>query len=162
MNIFVLDPDPKKCAQYHCDRHVIKMILESAQMICTTHHLFPNPNLTYSIPYRKTHENHPCARWVRDSLANYLWLVKLTSELNMEYRYRYDKDVDHKSWTAIKDLPLPNIENIGLTTWARAMPDECKIAKDIVASYQNYYRMKKTSMLQFKKRGSPYFLIANA
>ena len=96
MNIFVLDNNPYACARYHCDKHVVKMILESAQMICTTHHLLPNPKLKYEIPYKATHTNHPCNRWLRDSLANYMWLYKLTHALNNEYRYRYNKDVDHK------------------------------------------------------------------
>ena len=159
MNIFVLDEDPNLCAQYHCDKHVVKMILESAQMICTTHHLHPNPNLSYTIPYKPTHINHPCNRWMRDSLANYLWLFKLTEALNREYRYRYNKDVDHKSWTAIKDMPLPNVSNVGLTRWARAMPIECKIDKDVIASYHKYYRTNKQHILKFTNRSTPYFLL---
>jgi tRNA A37 N6-isopentenylltransferase MiaA len=95
-------------------------------------------------------------------LGNYLWLVKLTKALNDEYRYRYEKDVDHKSWTAVKDLPLPSIKNIGLTNWARAMPDECKIGNDSIASYQNYYRTNKQHILKYTKRQLPYFLIGES
>lgn len=162
MNIFALDSDPKICARYHCDKHVVKMILESAQMICTTHTTNKNKNLRYQVPYKPTHVNHPCNRWLRDSLGNYLWLVKLTKALNDEYRYRYEKDVDHKSWTAVKDLPLPSIKNIGLTNWARAMPDECKIGNDSIASYQNYYRTNKQHILKYTKRQLPYFLIGES
>jgi hypothetical protein len=115
MNIFVLDSDPSTCAKMHCDKHVVKMILESAQMICTTHHQCRNPKLKYDIPYKQTHVNHPCNRWLRDSLANYLWLVDLTKSLNNEYKYRYEHDNNHKSYDAIKDLPLPDLPNIGLT-----------------------------------------------
>ncbi len=158
MNIFVLDKNPKTCAKMHCDKHVVKMILESAQMICTTHHLCRNPNLKYRVPYKSTHENHPCNRWLRDSLANYLWLVDLTKSLNDEYKYRYDKTNNHKSYDAIKDLPLPNIPNIGLTRWARAMPDECKIDDDVISSYRNYYQQEKKDILHFKKRNNPYWL----
>lgn len=156
MNIFVLDADPKTCATMHCDRHVIKMILESAQMLCTTHHLHPSGD--YAIPYKKTHVNHPCNRWLRDSVANYQWLYDLTKALNDEYRFRYDKTVDHKSWLAIKDLPMPNLPQVGLTNWARAMPDECKVEKDVIASYQKYYQTHKQHLLKFTKRGSPKFL----
>ena len=136
MNIFVLDKDPKVCATMHCDKHVVKMILESAQMICTTHHQCYNNNLSYDIPYKQTHVNHPCNRWLRDSLGNYLWLVNLTKHLNNEYKYRYDKNINHKSYDAIKDLPLPNIPNVGMTRWARAMPDNCKVGNDVIASYR--------------------------
>ena len=73
MNIFVLDDDPKTCAMYHCDKHVVKMILETAQMICTTHHLIGSYD--YDIPYKSTHINHPCNRWLRDSVENYNWLI---------------------------------------------------------------------------------------
>ena len=160
MNIFVLDSDPKVAAQMHLNKHVIKMILESAQMICTTHHLHPNLNVgSYNIPYKKTHMNHPCTKWVRSSLSNYKWLMELTSELNTEYRYRYDKDVNHKSWDAIKDLPLPSLIDIGLTRWARAMPDECKIDNDVISSYRNYYNTKKIDIMVYKKREKPFWVV---
>ncbi|MFM7796087.1 MAG: hypothetical protein ACKO7N_04920, partial [Candidatus Nitrosotenuis sp.] len=108
---------------------------------------------------KKTHENHPCARWTRDSLANYLWLFALTKELNNEYRFRYNKSVDHKSWTAIKDLPLPKIKNIGLTKWARAMPQEAKIGKNVINSYRNYYKTHKQHILSYTNRQKPLFLL---
>ena len=161
MNIFVLDENPKKCAQYHCDKHVIKMILESAQMICTTHHLHPNKKMTYDIPYKLTHTNHPCNRWLRDSMSNYLWLVQLVKELNEEYKYRYDKDKNHKSYDAVKNLPLPDLPNTAMTKWARAMPEECKIGKNIIESYRNYYIKEKKDILTFKKREKPYWISIN-
>ncbi len=159
MNIFVLDKDPKVCATMHCDKHVVKMILESAQMICTTHHQCYNDNLSYNIPYKQTHVNHPCNRWLRDSLGNYLWLVNLTKHLNNEYKYRYDKNINHKSYDAIKDLPLPKIPNIGMTRWARAMPDNCKVGNGVVASYRKYYIESKSNILNFKNRKKPYWLV---
>lgn len=157
MNIFVLDKNPKLAAQMHLNKHVIKMILESAQMICTTHHLHYNHDVEdYDIPYAKTHTNHPCTKWVRSSLSNYKWLVELAKELNTEYRYRYEHDdVNHKSWDKIKNLPLPALDDFGLTRWARAMPDECKIGNDVVSSYRNYYNTKKSDMLLYKKRQAP-------
>ena len=60
MNIFVLDDNPKLCAMVHCDKHVVKMILETAQMICTKHHLVIGHD--YDIPYKSTHVNYPCNR----------------------------------------------------------------------------------------------------
>ena len=156
MNIFVLDPDPKISAQMHLNKHVIKMILESAQMICTTHHLHYNNDVEkYDIPYKPAFSNHPCTKWVRSSLSNYKWLVELTCELNNEYIYRYDKDVNHKSWDKIKDLPLPSLIDIGLTRWARAMPNECKIGDDVVSSYRNYYNTNKLKIMSYKKREKP-------
>ena len=157
MNIFILDKNPKLAAQMHMNKHVIKMILESAQMICTTHHLHYNHDVEdYDIPYKKTHTNHPCTRWVRSSLSNYKWLVNLTKELNTEYKYRYEHpDVNHKSWDMVKDLPLPALDDFGLTRWARAMPDECKIGNDVVSSYRNYYNTHKLDIMTYKKREQP-------
>ena len=151
-----MDSNPTNCAKQHLDRHVVKMILESAQMICTTHHLHRDLDIEdYEIPYKKTHTNHPCTKWVRSSLSNYKWLMELTKELNTEYRYRYDKDVNHKSWDKIKDLPLPALDDFGLTRWARAMPDECKIGNDVVSSYRNYYNTEKLNIMTYKKRKAP-------
>lgn len=63
MNIFYLDENPNLCAQYHCDRHVIKMILESAQLLCTALNVVAGQQVT---PYKSTHVNHPCSIWVRE------------------------------------------------------------------------------------------------
>ena len=93
MNIFVLDDYPKLCAMAHCDKHVVKMILETAQMISTIHHLVGGND--YDIPYKSTYVNHPCNRWLRDSIENYNWLISLITYFNDEYKYRYDKDVNH-------------------------------------------------------------------
>ena len=82
MNIFFLDLNQRKCAKWHVDKHVIKMILESVQLLCSAHHIFPNKNNLYSPPYKLTHKNHPCSKWVRESLSNYKWLIKLAKELS--------------------------------------------------------------------------------
>lgn len=79
MNIFVLDDDIEKCAEYHTDKHVVKMILESAQMLCTAVW-----SMGVEAPYKDTHKNHGCNVWVRKSLSNWLWLRDLTTALNDE------------------------------------------------------------------------------
>ena len=84
--------------------------------------------------------------------------MELTCELNNEYIYRYDKDVNHKSWDKIRDLPLPSLIDIGLTRWARAMPDECKIGDDVVSSYRNYYNTNKLKIMSYKKREKPFWI----
>ncbi len=151
MNIFVLDKDPKVCATMHCDKHVVKMILESAQMICTTHHQCHNDNLSYNIPYKQTHVNHPCNRWLRDSLGNYLWLVNLTKHLNNEYKYRYDKNINHKSHDVAKTLITPNLPDIELTPFAQAMPNKYK-NQNVTTAYRSYYINEKSNILIGNKR----------
>ena len=86
MNIFYLDKNPTKCAQYHCDKHVCKMVIEVAQLLCTSHWMSGS-----EAPYRKTHVNHHSNKWVRESLSNYKWLCELGMELCKEYTYRYGK-----------------------------------------------------------------------
>ena len=155
MNIFVLDNDPIECAKLHVDKHVVKMILEHAQMICTAHHINPALYIDYNIPYKKTHVNHPCAKWVRDSMQNYYWLYKMTEALNDEYKFRFNHTVNHKSFDVIKSLPVPNLPNINMTKFARAMPDECKITDNIVKSYRNYYNMEKQNIMKWTNRNIP-------
>ena len=124
-------------------------------MICTTHHLHPNQDVIYDIPYKKSFVNHPCTKWVRSSIRNYEWLLALTGALNDEYRYRYDKKTNHKSFDVIKKLPLPDLPDNGLTRWARAMPIECKVENNVIESYRNYYKMKKRRILKYTKRNIP-------
>lgn len=157
MNIFVLDNDPQKCAEYHCDKHVVKMILEHAQMMCTAHHLHPNKTVKYEIPYKQTHVNHPCSKWVRDSLANYKWLYQMTYHLNEEYKHRFNHDVNHKSFDVIDNLPLPSLMNVPQTKWARAMPVEYK-HDDVIKSYRTYYINDKVELLKYTKRDMPTWL----
>lgn len=89
MNIFILDRNPEQAARDHCDKHVVKMILESGQLLATAHHLaMPSKRMP---PIKATHHNHPCSVWVRVSLDNYRWLARLAVELVNEYEVRYGK-----------------------------------------------------------------------
>ena len=81
MNIFYLHEDPKKAAEYQYNKHVVKMILESAQMLCTAHHLLDGPDA--DVPYKIAHKNHPSTVWARQSSQNYACLeVYSTQVLN--------------------------------------------------------------------------------
>jgi hypothetical protein len=151
MNIFILDEDMDKCVQYHCDKHVVKMILEYAQILCSVHHLSGG-----TAPYRLTHKNHPCNVWARESLSNYDWLLLLAHKLAHEYTHRYGKV--HKSSLVINSLPVPNIPDIGLTPFPQAMPDEYK-SSDAVAAYRSYYLGEKSWMLQYKNRPQPDWIV---
>jgi len=152
MNIFVLDTDPKTCAVYHNDKHVVKMILETAQLLCGVHHITESP---YEIPYKLSHKNHPCAIWARDCYENYVWLCDLGMELCAEYTYRYGKR--HKSQDIIEwcIVNKPNIPTKGdITPFALAMPIECKVG-DAVASYREYYKQEKKGFAVWKNRQTP-------
>ena len=148
MNIFFLSPDPVQCAQYHNDRHVNKMILESAQMLSTAVRLsgvdFPE------CTYKSTHMKHGCSRWARESLSNWLWLRDLAYALSDEFDWRFDRPEPHKSISVIRQLPLPDIPDKGLTPLYEAMPDVHKLS-DPVDSYRRYYNMEKR--VYFTRRG---------
>jgi hypothetical protein len=85
MNIFVLDLNPTKCAEYHVNTHVSKMCVEYSQLLCGVHWI-----LGGEAPYKLTHRNHPSAIWVRECEENYIWLCELGSELCEEFTHRYD------------------------------------------------------------------------
>jgi hypothetical protein len=149
MNIFFLDNDVRKCAQYHNDKHVVKMILETAQLLCGAHWVVGG-----DAPYKLSHKNHPCSIWVRESLSNYLLLCELGLELCNEYTYRYGKR--HKSqevieWCVVNKL---NITDIGLTEQPMAMPDQYK-TNSVVESYRNYYIGDKSGFASWKNREVP-------
>ena len=141
MNIFVLDNNPRTAAQMHCDKHVPKMILETAQMLSTAHHVYNTPQA--NSVYKKAHLNHPCTKWVRESTANYNWAWSLYHELLVVFNHRRGKN--HKSGDIIHHLAhTPPLPTIGLTTFAQAMPDQYKNV-DAVQAYRTYYINDKRS-----------------
>jgi hypothetical protein len=153
MNIFVLDLDPIKASVYHNDKHVVKMILETAQLLCGVHHM--TEEVTEEVPYKLSHKNHPCSIWARECLENYIWLCDLGMALCREYTHRYNKR--HKSQAVIEWCydNLPNLPELGdITPFALAMPDECK-TDDPVESYRRYYMMHKQSIANWKMREIP-------
>lgn len=144
MNIFVLDTDPRLAGIMHCDKHISKMLLESAQLICTTVNRFGGVT-----PYKSTHENHPCSIWVRASSENLNWLSCLAKELNNQYRLRYSKDHNHKSWEVIRTVIKDNkniigrkMHAIGPTPFVLAMPEQYR-SNDPVQAYRAYYKSKE-------------------
>lgn len=151
MNIFVLDNDPRRAAKFHVDRHIVKMPLETAQLLCSVHHM---SGTTSTIPYRLTHKNHPCSIWARQSLSNYKWLCKLGLELCYEYTHRYGKV--HKCQAVIEwcEENLPNVVDNGLTPFVQAMPDKFK-DRDPVAAYRGYYIGEKNHLFSWKNRELP-------
>lgn len=160
MNIFYLDENPSIAAQYHCDKHVIKMILESAQLLCTAINYHAGEQVT---PYKSTHVNHPCAIWVRESIDNWSYVCDLMLRLEDEWQYRWQHNKDHNSVSAllnsgIESLAEKHIPAGPLTTPALAMPEWYKIKNDPVASYRNYYKHAKSELLNYTRREVPAWL----
>ena len=149
MNIFYLHRDPYKAAEIQYNKHVVKMILESAQMLCTAHHHYAI-HVGYSadyVPYKKAHYNHPSTIWCRQNKNNYRWLYNHMIALGEEYTARYGKV--HKTITKCKDVlknyPVGMPQDV-FTEPPQCMPDEYKVEGDSVSAYWNYYEQEKQSI----------------
>ena len=153
MNIFILDIDIEQCAKYHCDQHVVKMILESVQMLCTALN-----KRGFTTPYKSTHIKHPCVLWVEQSFGNFIWLRKLALALNREYRFRFEKDIDHSSIYVINQISKYRYENQGLTEFAQAMPDKYKVPGNAVQAYRQFYVGDKMRFAKWTKRSVPEWI----
>ena len=165
MNIFILDYHPVAAAKLQCDKHIVKMILESAQMLSTAHRLLDgrmsigqsktgrkaklwklDDEVRDTVLYKAVHINHPCTIWTMESRANYDWHFQHFKALHDEYQYRYGKT--HRSFTELayllKDAP-DNIPYEGLTPFKLAMgaAPECINPADPVGSYRAFYQTKQ-------------------
>lgn len=176
MNIFYLHEDPRQCAQWMVDKHVVKMILETAQLLSTAHRILdgveyvdtsgPRKKKVYSlnddrdtILYSATHINHPSAVWARSSVENYNWLVDHLFALSDEYTYRYGKyhlTMDKMALT-IQSPPL-NLKEWDMTPMPSCMDKQYIIGDDPIANYRNYYKYGKASMHTWKKREAPEWI----
>jgi hypothetical protein len=180
MNLFYLDHDLDKCAEYHIDRHVGKMQLEAAQLLTTT--LWVDKLLGY-VPrklnkeeldvinaakrmepsiddrtftrYLPTHVSHPSAIWARSSLEHHYWIINYINALNEETMWRGNKS--HASCAEANRMPEPTrLPNVGWSTPTLAMPDQLK-SDDAVASYRMFYMLDKAPFASWKRRGPPHW-----
>ena len=158
MNIFILDPGPRQAAADLHDPHVVKMVLESAQLLSTAQTLLsPNPP---SGLYKPTHENHPCAKWTRESPGNYSWLFSHLEGLLTAYTLRFKKTHKVESsglFDKLSRIPEGDFPSSSLTPFAQAMPEGFKNPSDPIAAYRTYYRTTKafTKSGKFMARYSP-------
>lgn len=156
MNIFYFYPCPTLSAQAQPDKMLVKMPLETAQMLSTAHReLDGDEYADANNLYKRAYWNHPCTIWARETKENYLWLYKHFIALGNEYYYRYQKR--HASLVKLSyplGMPPKNIPEGDLTPPALAMPDQYK-TKDPVESYRNYCIAEKTYAQWNKNRPKP-------
>lgn len=146
MNIFVTDPDPVVCARQHCDVHLRKMIVETAQLLSAAHIVIDG----VQVAYKKTHHHHPCAVWVQTSASNYRWAFALLVAQLDEYEYRFART--HKTRSYVDALSrIPSMPDLGLTPFAMAMPEELR-STDVFKSYRRYLKRK---LLSWREREKP-------
>lgn len=163
MNIFFLDENATAAAEMQADKHVVKMILETAQMLSTAHRVLDGdangklPDGREENFYRATHKNHPSAKWVRESVENYNWLVDHFQALLNEYTHRYGKQ--HKTGRLLYDLQSPPfaLKDWDWTPPPSCMPDEYKVGS-LVENYREYYRKAKSHLHKWTKREPPNWL----
>ena len=144
MNIFYLHHSPYLAAKVQYNKHVVKMILESAQMLCTAHHVYGNEEQKLNVPYKQAHLNHPSTIWTRQCRANYRWLYLHMLALGYEYTKRYGKT--HASIIKCEkflNVPPVHIPDGDFCEPPQAMPDEYKVEGDSITAYWNYYEGEK-------------------
>jgi len=159
MNIFYLDKDPKIAAQMHCDKHVVKMILESAQMLSTAHRVLDGDEYADEKGlYKMAHKNHPCSIWVRSSDNNYRWMWDFYDNLLKEYTFRYDKHHASERMIAALWIYPCNIPIGDFTSLPQCMPNYCK-SDDTVEAYRTYYILEKSNFATWKRRDKPEWYV---
>jgi hypothetical protein len=156
MNIFYLSSNAKQAAVYHNDKHVVKMILESAQLLSTAHRVLDIIPAD-SILYKATHIHHPSAKWARDNINNYQWLYDLFCGLCEEYTFRYSKThlTESKLKHVLKQAPM-NISTAAFTQPPQAMPIELH-STDSINAYRTYYITRKSHLARWTKREIPFW-----
>jgi hypothetical protein len=171
MNRFILDENPVVAAQYHCDKHVVKMILEEAQMLCTAHRIIDGNEYVDAssgrkikrwrlnddrevLLYKATHVGHPCTQWVMESNNNYNWAVVLFLALLNEYAVRYGKVHKCQGMVDLLKNPPQNIRVGHLTQFPQAMPDDCK-QENPIDGYRDYYINHKARFAKWTNREIP-------
>ena len=150
MNIFFLHTDPQWAANALCDKHVPKMLLESAQMLSTALHSH-TMGISTGI-YKEAYPNHPMTKWVGEIKSNFEWALENAIYIHEEYRFRFNKN--HKSYDVISNIINNNYSNDipegKITTPPQCMPDEYK-DKDYVTAYRKYYQGAKKYFAKWEK-----------
>jgi hypothetical protein len=180
MNIFYISEDPKTCAEQHVDKHVVKMIIEYAQLMSTAHRILdgvqdieqryvlgslparwrkvkvwrhPDPKFDSGL-MKASHINHPSAVWTRSNKQNYVWLNQMWNYLLKEYTYRYGKIHACEKYKDLLYLLPKNIVDGKFYPPTPAMPDDCK-TENVLESYRKYYIDYKKGFANWKKREVP-------
>lgn len=175
MNIFYLSNDPTQCAEWMVDRHVVKMILETAQLLSTAHRVLDGTQYVDKqsgrsikrwslederehVIYKATHVNHPSAIWTRQAVENYNWLFDHFVALNNEYKYRFEKTHETSKLGLWLNSPPLNLKDWDMTEMCSAMDTKYIVSKDPVDNYRNYYKFGKTHLHKWTKREKPEWI----
>lgn len=168
MNIFYLDHNPTICAQFHVDKHVVKMVTETAQLLSTAHRVLDGRctpgRKDYILKdeknniYKATHVNHPCAIWVRQNDENYNWLYELFLSLLAEYTHRYKKQHACSRLVQVLAQPPERIPHGSFEHPPQCMPDNCK-QQHPTDGYKVYYIQEKSHLFAWTNRSHPSWIV---
>jgi hypothetical protein len=181
MNIFYTDSDPKIAAQNMVDRHVVKMILESAQLLSTAHRLLDAKeyvgksesgknikrwklsNEIDEILYSATHNNHPSSIWTRKNSANYDWLYVHFISMGEEYTHRYGRNhlTIEKLGVILKAKPKNINKSETITKMFPCMDEKYVVSEDPITNYRNYYNNGKADLFRWTNRKPPSWIIGD-
>lgn len=175
MNIFFLDRNIYACASAACDKHIVKMITEYAQLLSGA-----LIELGFEAPYKMTHRNHPCARWVRESYYNFKYLSDLLTYYHVEYKRRYGQEKEHgafvKIYEAVRHIGIAQIHDRFIEVFGRTglsippcvVPEHYKVYSDeenlvqteddVVQSYRNYYIGDKLRFVTYRNVQPPEWI----
>ena len=152
MNIFVTDPSPQISAQVLPDKHIVKMPLETCQMlsiVCSDKwgHGYGQLHRINGEPYKTekgAFRNHPCTIWANESIINTWWLVAHGISLCAEYTHRYGKVHSCEKTILEAGSIIPLHKPTTPSSFTRAMPDEYKhdTSIDTFTAYKNYISSK--------------------
>jgi hypothetical protein len=162
MNLFWLDFDPVLNARYHCDKHVVKMVLEATQLLCTAHRLIGQHHgyvIDPKLLYAPTHQQHPCAIYTRSSAPAYSNVWQYANALADEYTFRYGKIHKCESIIPLLKKPPVNIPSKLTEMRPQCMPIDYKHV-DVITAYRRYYKFGKTEILSWSRRPVPEWLNA--
>jgi hypothetical protein len=178
MNIFYIDANPIEAAIMMVDKHVVKMILETTQLLSTAHRVLDGDECVGQTKtgrkvkrwvlsdsreqelYSATHVNHPSAVWCRQSVANYLWLYEHLKALHYEYTYRYGKvHACSRLMDTLRFYPQKMMKQ-EWTPMPSCMAPEYIISDDPLTNYRNYYKIGKSQMHKWTKRQAPEWIHA--
>ena len=182
MNIFYLSDSPQQCAEWMVDKHVVKMILETAQLLSTAHRVLDGMQIQVTLRdpesgktrnkkvwvldddrndvlYNATHINHPSAVWARTSVENYCWLADHLLALGDEYTHRYGKKhLSIQKLGYILQSPPFHLQDYEMTPMPSCMDPEYIISDDPIINYRNYYKLGKAKMHKWTKREAPEWI----
>lgn len=154
MNIFVVDKNPCVAAQNLCDKHIVKMICETTQLLSNAHHVLDGVDICGLKP---THINHPCSKWVRECFGNYMWLNMHLYELLEQYKLRYGKIHAYDKHFDVL-VPPRNIPPEAKSMFAYCGTEQKNVLttdEDVVMAYRNYYKKEKRHFAKWKLGNVP-------